>query len=153
MNFTIEEIITLMDKLSQTGLGELTVSDKDTILRIKAKKTTYATTPQTVCSTTCIDTPVTVSNITTDINETTAFIPTGSTVVSPIVGTFYAASSPDKPPYVKVGSKVKKGDVLFVIESMKLMNEITSEFDGEVTQILVENAAGIEFSQPIMVIN
>ena len=71
---------------------------------------------------------------------------------APIVGTFYASPSPDKPPYVTVGSQVKKGDTLFVIESMKLMNEIQSEFDGEVSEILVENAQGVEFNQPILVI-
>jgi len=71
---------------------------------------------------------------------------------SPIVGTFYSAAAPDKPPFASVGSKVKKGDVLFVIESMKLMNEIQSDFDGEVVKIMVENAQGVEYNQPIMII-
>lgn len=70
-------------------------------------------------------------------------------VVSPIVGTFYASSSPDKPPYVSVGSKVKKGDTLCIIEAMKLMNEIQSEVDGEVVEVLVNNEQMVEYGQPM----
>lgn len=68
-------------------------------------------------------------------------------VASPIVGTFYGASSPDKPSYVKVGSKVKKGDTLCIIEAMKLMNEIQSEVDGEVVEILVDDQQMVEYGQ------
>ncbi len=77
---------------------------------------------------------------------------TGTPVVSPIVGTFYAASSPEKPPFVTVGSQVKKGDVLFIIESMKLMNEIASEVDGTVREICVQNGEAVEYGQPILYI-
>lgn len=68
-------------------------------------------------------------------------------VVSPIVGTFYNSPSPDKPSFVKVGSKVKKGDTLCIIEAMKLMNEIQSEVDGEVVEVLVENTQMVEYGQ------
>ena len=71
-------------------------------------------------------------------------------MTSPIVGTFYAAPSPEKPPYVQVGKQVHKGDVLFIIESMKLMNEVTSEFDGVVAEIMVEDGDTVEFGEPIM---
>ena len=71
---------------------------------------------------------------------------------APIVGTFYSSPAPDKEPFVAVGKQVKKGDVLFIIESMKLMNEIQSEYDGEVAEILVEDGAPVEYGQPIMVI-
>lgn len=74
----------------------------------------------------------------------------GKIVKSPIVGTFYAAPAPDKAPYVTIGSQVKKGSVLFIIESMKLMNEVTSEFDGKVAEILVKDGEAVEFDQPIM---
>ena len=76
----------------------------------------------------------------------------GNVVKSPIVGTFYQAPSPDKPPFVKVGDKVKKGDVIMIIESMKLMNEVQSEFDGTVETILVSDGQPVEFDQPIMII-
>lgn len=68
-------------------------------------------------------------------------------VVSPIVGTFYASSGPDKPPYVKVGTEVKKGDTLCIIEAMKLMNEIQSEVDGEIIEVSVENQQMVEYGQ------
>ena len=76
----------------------------------------------------------------------------GNVVRCPIVGTFYASPSPDKPPFVNVGDRVSKGDVLMIIESMKLMNEIQSEFDGVVQSILVSNGQAVEYDQPIMII-
>lgn len=66
---------------------------------------------------------------------------------SPIVGTFYASGSPDAPAYIKVGSQVKKGDTMCIIEAMKLMNEIEAECDGEVVEILVANEAPVEYGQ------
>ena len=76
----------------------------------------------------------------------------GNIVKSPLVGTYYAASSPDSAPFVKVGDKVNKGQVLGIVEAMKLMNEIESEFDGTVKEILVENEQMVEFGQPMFVI-
>jgi acetyl-CoA carboxylase biotin carboxyl carrier protein len=73
-------------------------------------------------------------------------------VTSPIVGTFYRSSSPDKPPYVEVGDVVKKGQVLCIIEAMKLMNEIESETAGKIVQLLVENGSPVEYGQPLFVI-
>ena len=73
-------------------------------------------------------------------------------VTAPIVGTFYRSSSPDKPPYVEVGAVVKKGQVLCIIEAMKLMNEIESETAGKVVQVLVENGSPVEYGQPLFVI-
>ncbi|MBQ8434809.1 MAG: acetyl-CoA carboxylase biotin carboxyl carrier protein [Oscillospiraceae bacterium] len=81
-----------------------------------------------------------------------AVLPSGNVVKAPIVGTFYAAPAPDKAPFVTVGQQVKKGDVIMIIESMKLMNEVTSEFDGTVKEILVENGNPVEFDQPVMII-
>jgi oxaloacetate decarboxylase alpha subunit len=73
-------------------------------------------------------------------------------VTSPIVGTFYRSSSPDKPAYVEAGDIVKKGQVLCIIEAMKLMNEIESEATGKIVQILVENGQPVEYGQPLFVI-
>lgn len=82
-------------------------------------------------------------------NETSV---SGNIVKAPIVGTYYAAPGPDKAPFVEVGKKVKKGDVIMIIESMKLMNEVQSEFDGVVKEIMVENGTAVEFDQPVMII-
>ena len=73
----------------------------------------------------------------------------GNIVKSPLVGTFYAAPSEDAQPFVKVGDTVKKGQTLAIVEAMKLMNEIESEFDGVVTEILVENEENVEYGQPL----
>ena len=70
-------------------------------------------------------------------------------VKSPMVGTFYASSAPDKEPFVKVGDKVHKGQVLCIVEAMKLMNEIESEFDGEIAQICVNNEDIVEYATPL----
>lgn len=86
------------------------------------------------------------------VNAVNDEVQTGSVVKSPLVGTYYAASSPENPPFVKVGDKVSKGQVLGIVEAMKLMNEIESEFDGTVKEILVENEQMVEFRQPMFVI-
>ena len=73
----------------------------------------------------------------------------GKVITSPLVGTFYSASSPDAEPFVKEGDTVKKGQVLGIIEAMKLMNEIESEFDGVVEAVLVSNEEVVEYGQPL----
>lgn len=70
-------------------------------------------------------------------------------VKSPMVGTFYESASPKEKPFVKVGDKVKKGDVLCIVEAMKLMNEIESEFDGEIVEICVKNEEILEYGKPL----
>ena len=73
----------------------------------------------------------------------------GNIVKSPMVGTFYIKPSPTSEPYVEVGKTVKKGDILCIIEAMKLMNEIESEFSGEVTEILVKDGDSVEYGTPL----
>ena len=74
---------------------------------------------------------------------------TGNMIVSPLVGTFYASPAPDVENFVKVGDHVKKGQVVGIVEAMKLMNEIESEFDGVVEEILVSNEDTVEYGQPL----
>ena len=76
----------------------------------------------------------------------------GKTITSPLVGVFYAAPSEDADPFVKVGDPVKKGQVVGIVEAMKLMNEITSDCDGVVREVCVENAEAVEYGQPLFVI-
>ena len=79
-------------------------------------------------------------------------VPAGHIVKSPMVGTFYRSSAPGSPAFVEVGSAVNEGDTLCIIEAMKLLNEIESDFSGVVKQILVENGQPVEFGQPLFVI-
>ena len=76
----------------------------------------------------------------------------GTPVKCPMVGVFYAAPSPEEKPYVQVGDKVKKGDVLCIVEAMKLMNEITAEQDGEIASICVEDGNLVEFGQTLFIL-
>ena len=77
----------------------------------------------------------------------------GNVVKSPLVGTFYADPAEDADPFVKVGDSVKEGQVLAIVEAMKLMNEIESDFTGTITEILVENGQAVEYGQPLFVIS
>lgn len=144
----------LMDKLSATGLASVTIKDGDFAVVIEAKKTPDVILPPQGAAVQAAA-PMAQSvgaSVEVNVQPAPSAAPEGNVVKSPIVGTFYASAAPDKPPFVQIGSKVKKGDTLFVIESMKLMNEIQSDFTGEVTEILVDNAQGVEYNQPVMVI-
>lgn len=75
------------------------------------------------------------------------------TVKSPIIGTFYRKPSPDKPPFIEIGDAVKEGDVLCVIEAMKLFNEIESEVSGKIVKVLVDDSSPVEFDQPLFLVD
>lgn len=76
-----------------------------------------------------------------------------SEVTSPIVGTFYRSPSPDEPPFVDLGSRIQKGQVVCIIEAMKVMNEIEAEVSGEIVEILAQNGQPVEYGQPLMRVN
>ena len=94
------------------------------------------------------------ANAPASVNESAPAAPSapvaeGKTINSPIVGVFYAAPSPDSNPYVSVGQKISKGDTICIVEAMKCMNEIQSELDGEVTEVLVKDGDLVEYGQPL----
>lgn len=74
------------------------------------------------------------------------------TIKSPMIGTFYRSSSPDKPAFVNVGDEIKQGDVLCIVEAMKLFNEIESEISGRIVKVLIDDASPIEYDQPIFLV-
>ena len=74
------------------------------------------------------------------------------TVTAPLVGTFYSSSSPDSEPFVEVGDRVKKGQVICIVEAMKLMNEIECEADGQIVKVLVENGQPVEYGEPLFLV-
>lgn len=143
LKLTVSEIKELMEKMADTGLTAVRVKDGDFELSLKAEQKEIVVQGETA--------PVLASAPAAAPASKKEEI-TGNTVKSPIVGTFYAAPSPDKAPFVTEGKQVKKGDVLFIIESMKLMNEIQSEFDGKVKKILVQDGQPVEYGQPILII-
>lgn len=143
-NFDYEAIEKLADILNEKGLSEITITDNDEkSITIKAKKCP----PPMPVPMPAMQMPATES-----APQLAAPAISGNKVTAPIVGTFYAAPSPDDEPFVTVGKRVNKGDVIFIIESMKVMSEVQSEFSGVVKEILVSNAQAVEFGQPIMII-
>lgn len=141
-NSEIEALIELMDR---SGLSELEIEKEN--FRISLKKNT-----QTIPATTIIPAmpqtlPVSSKQSTT--TETVSVADNCHVVKSPMVGTFYAASSPDSDPFVHVGSNVEKDSVLCILEAMKVMNEIQSEVKGIIRDILVKNGQPVEFGQPL----
>ena len=130
-HMNLEFIQKLADLVADKNLGEITVQNGDSTITVKGKKAAAQT-------------------VVENLPIAAAAAPAGKFVKAPIVGTFYAASAPDQPPFVKVGDQIKKGDVLFIIESMKLMNEVQSEIEGTVAEILVGNGEAVEYDQPIL---
>ena len=149
MGFNIEQIKELMVAMQQTGLGELDLRDDDYRLTLSAKAEKTVVSSGAIVS----EVAVPVATVATEtVSTEPAKVVNGTTLRAPIVGTYYSAPSPDKAPFVSVGAQVKKGDVLYIIESMKLMNEIQAEQDGEVVELLVQNGDVVEYDQPILVV-
>ena len=151
----LETIEKLADIVTAKDLSEITIVDGEKTITIKGRKCPppppMAGAPMPPMGMPLAQTPV-MQQAAPQTAQAEAPAVSGNVVKSPIVGTFYAASAPDKPPFVTVGQQVKKGDVIMIIESMKLMNEVQSEFDGTVAEILVKNGEAVEFDQPIMII-
>lgn len=144
-HMNLEFIQKLADLVADKNLGEITVQNGDSTITVKGKKAAAQTVVESL--------PVAAAAapaVAAPAPEVKAAAPAGKFVKAPIVGTFYAASAPDQPPFVKVGDQIKKGDVLFIIESMKLMNEVQSEIEGTVAEILVGNGEAVEYDQPIL---
>lgn len=157
----IKSILLLMDRMNQIGLSRVEVTEKDFSLKLeKGNINEFAQAPQAIISPAPAPAPAAAAP--TQPAYAPASAPeapspkrerqSGHEIRSPIVGTFYAASSPDAPPFVTVGQKVKKGDVVCIIEAMKMFNEIQSDYDGVVKEICVKNGDPLEFGQCIMII-
>lgn len=147
--FDFEQISKLIDKISSSDISSFCIRNDNFEIKLKKEKNNvveYIAQP-TVVSESIVKNEVFAS---APSKEEVIEEKEGKLLYAPIVGTFYASPSPDKEPFVEVGKRVKKGDVLYIIESMKLMNEVTSDVDGVVSEIFVEDAQGVEFGQEIM---
>ncbi len=145
----IKEIKEMINLMNENGLVELEIEKEG--MRIRLKKTASGAEafsgPIVVERERIADmSPKQVSEVSKEMNVKTVEIK------SPMVGTFYRAPSPEAPAYVEVGQTVEPGQVICIIEAMKLMNEIKSEIKGKILEILVDNAEPIEFGQPILLI-
>lgn len=151
-DFELDSIEKLADIVNTNNLEEITLGDGDKMVTIRGK----ACPPPPVMEIPAVPAlsipaaPSGTASSTPSENKTSTV--SGNVVKAPIVGTFYSAPSPDDAPFVTVGKSVKKGDVIFIIESMKVMSEVNSDFDGVVKEILVKNGDALEYDQPIMII-
>lgn len=146
----LRKLKTLIDLVSESDISELEITEaegKVRIVKAGAQQVVYASAP------TQISAPASTGAAAVSAPaEVAPSAPTGHTVKSPMVGTFYGASSPGAAPFVTVGSTVKKGQTLCIIEAMKLLNEIEADADGIITQALIENGQPVEFGQPLYII-
>lgn len=141
----IEEIIKLIETVSKSDVDTLNyATDAEKIVIKKNKTKLVAGEVQAV--------PVAQSVSFEASNTEEAVATKGHTITSPLVGTFYSSPSPDAPSFVNVGDRVKKGQVIGIIEAMKLMNELESDFDGVVKEILVKDETVVEFGQPLFIL-
>ncbi len=141
-----EKIKQLMDDMGNSKLTSLDIEFPDGI-KIKMEKNTSK---QVVV--TNVEEPITVEDShsnSTISKETEEKKEEGNIVKSPMIGTFYMKPSPDSEPFVEIGSSVKKGTVLCIIEAMKLMNEIESEFEGKITEIFVKDGEAVDYGKPL----
>jgi acetyl-CoA carboxylase biotin carboxyl carrier protein len=136
-----EDIRILAEIMNEAGLSLIEITEKETTIRLEknAIPAPFAINPQTAASQTSRESENLAESF---VREEGCF-----TVTSPMVGVFFESDSPGSVPYVKVGNRVKKGDVLCIIEAMKIMNEITAERDGEVIDICAENGQLVEYGQ------
>ena len=145
------QIQQLADLLKRNHLTELEIERSGVRIRIRHEPVIRTTTAQTVETATnqSTSTGATPAAQTRPPAETDGQV----TITSPIVGTFYRSPSPDADPYVEEGDYVRKGQVLCIVEAMKLMNEIESEADGQITKILAESTKPVEYGQPLFLID
>ena len=162
----IKDIVTLIEAVSKNNLTSFVLEENGTKLSLKREKereTVVTAVPAPgfapVSAAPMMSQPAAAFQVsgaseasgaeTPAGNAESGDIASGNTVSSPLVGTFYASPSPDAEPFVKTGDRVKKGQVLGIIEAMKLMNEIESEYDGAVEAVLVNNEEVVEYGQPL----
>ena len=141
----IRKIKTLIEMLEESNLNEIEVSQGEESVRISKSSN-----QNNFVSNAPLNNDININSSNNEVKDTHEL--RGNLVTYPIVGTFYRKPSPDKEPFVKVGDIVNKGDVLCIIEAMKMMNEIKSDFDGKIISIEVDDAQPVEFRQTIIVI-
>ena len=153
----IKEIQNLIKFVAKSGVTEVKLEMEDIKITIKTggedrleTTTIVQQHPGLIQSAPVVQAPIVES---TEASPATTENDNFITVKSPIIGTFYRKASPDKPVFVEIGQEIKEGDVLCVIEAMKLFNEIESEVQGKIVKILVDDSTPVEFDQPLFLVD
>ena len=148
----IRKIKKLIELLHDTDVAEIEISEGEESVRI-----TRGSTNQVVVQTPQMSAPHTIAAPQAEPQQAAdeaseALAPAGHQVKSPMVGTFYRSPSPDAAAFIEVGSEVKKGDTICIVEAMKMMNQIEADTSGKIAEILVDDGDAVEFDQPLVVI-
>jgi acetyl-CoA carboxylase biotin carboxyl carrier protein len=146
----LRKLKTLIDLVSESNISELEITEADGKVRIvkadpHAAAPSYVIAPPAARPVTDV-TPPPQAPVAADVTAA------GHTVKSPMVGTFYRSSSPGGKPLVDIGSEVKEGEAVCIIEAMKIMNEIEADHSGRITRILCENGQAVEYGQPLFIV-
>ena len=142
----------LIDLVEESGITELEVTEGEERVRIAKQPNAAAQQSYVIAQPAPVAAAAATSAAPTAAIEEKSELPEGQVVKSPMVGTFYRSASPDSSPFVEVGSAVKSGETLCIVEAMKLLNEIESDCSGTVKAILVENGQPVEYGEPLFII-
>jgi acetyl-CoA carboxylase biotin carboxyl carrier protein len=146
----LRKLKTLIDLVSDSNVSELEITEAEGKVRIvKSMGVAAPVVMQQAAPVAMVAAPVVAAPAEVPVAPV---VPAGHAVKSPMVGTFYRSSSPGAAPFVQIGSVVKEGDTLCIIEAMKILNEIESDKSGTVTQILCENGQAVEYGQPLFIV-
>lgn len=146
----IRKVKKLIDLLEQSNLAEIEIKEGEESVRISRSSSAFAPAPFVQATTPTVATPIPSSVESESVQTSTA--PVSSTITSPMVGTFYGRASPTSPPFIQVGQQIKQGDVICIIEAMKIMNQIEADKSGTILDILVKDSDSVEFGQDLVVI-
>lgn len=151
----IKQIQELIRFVAKSGVNEVAIEQQDFKITIKTNQVqtiVNATVPQVqqapVAAAAAPQAQTAAQPTAAAVEDTSNYI----TIKSPMIGTFYRSSSPDKPLFVNVGDEIKAGSVVCIIEAMKLFNEIESEVSGRIVKVLVDNASPVEYDQPLFLV-
>ena len=147
-----QNLITLIESVSASGLTELKYEENGVKIKLSKKERkvqTIQVSDALTSETAGRNEKDSQSTCTGKENVNEENMPAGKVVASPLVGTFYVAPAEDAEAFVQIGDTVKKGQTLAIVEAMKLMNEIESDYDGTVAEVLAENGAPVEYGQPL----
>jgi len=151
----LRKLKTLIDLVSESNVSELEITEAEGKVRI-VKSAPAAAVAQVVAAApvAAVAAPVVqaVADAASAAAPAAAPAPVGHTVKSPMVGTFYRASSPGAKPFAEIGQTIKEGETICIVEAMKILNEIEADKSGTITQILVENGQAVEYGQPLFII-
>ena len=150
----LRKLKTLIDLVSESNVSELEITEAEGKVRIVKSAGVAVAAPMVMAAPVAAAPAMMAAPAVAAAPAEAAApaVPVGHTVKSPMVGTFYRSSSPGAAPFVQIGSVVKEGDTLCIVEAMKILNEIESDKAGTVTQILCENGQAVEYGQPLFII-